>query len=212
MRLVDHLEKLDGWEITFGVADVGYQKVNQALKPVRELTRARAEARTGLVFQNFDLFDHLTALENVVEAPIWVYGEVPHGGHGSERLLARVGLAGSGSSARRLSGGQQQRVAIARALAIQAAGDAVRRADLRARSRAGRRGARRDARSRRGGMTMIVVTHEMRFAREVADRVVFMDDGLIVGEGLPDDVLGRPRHERTQRFLRLVEAKVEAVP
>ena len=167
-----------------------------------------------MVFQNFNLFDHLTAIENVIEAPIRVYGEDPKAVHAfGMDLLASVGLTRHAHQLpHRLSGGQQQRVAIARALAISprlmlfdeptSALDPELVGEVLAAMR----------RLAEAGMTMIVVTHEMQFAREVADRVVFMDDGQIVEQGLPDDVLGRPRHERTQRFLRLVEAKVEAVP
>ena len=214
LRLVNHLEQLDWGEITVGGAYVGYQKVNQTLKPVRDLARARAEARIGMVFQNFNLFDHLTAIENVIEAPIRVYGENPKAVHAfGMELLASVGLTRHAHQLpHRLSGGQQQRVAIARALAISprlmlfdeptSALDPELVGEVLAAMR----------RLAEAGMTMIVVTHEVRFAREVADRVVFMDDGQVVEQGLPDDVLGRPKHERTQRFLRLVEAKVEAVP
>ena len=173
---------------------VGYQKVNQTLKPVRDLARARAEARIGMVFQNFNLFDHLTAIENVIEAPIRVYGEDPKAVHAfGMDLLASVGLTRHAHQLpHRLSGGQQQRVAIARALAISprlmlfdeptSALDPELVGEVLAAMR----------RLAEAGMTMIVVTHEVRFAREVADRVVFMDDGQIVEQGLPDDVLGRP--------------------
>jgi polar amino acid transport system permease protein len=214
LRLVNHLEQLDWGEITVGGAHVGYQKINQTLKPVRDLARARAEARIGMVFQNFNLFDHLTAIENVIEAPIHVYGKVPKVMHAfGMDLLAGVGLARHAHQLpHQLSGGQQQRVAIARALAISprlmlfdeptSALDPELVGEVLSAMR----------RLAEAGMTMIVVTHEVRFAREVADRVVFMDDGQIVEQGLPDDVLGRPTHERTQRFLRLVEAKVEVVP
>ena len=208
LRLVNHLEQLDWGEITVGGAHVGYQKVNQTLKPVRDLARARAEARIGMVFQSFNLFDHLTAIENVIEAPIRVYGEDPKAVHAfGMDLLASVGLTWHAHQLpHRLSGGQQQRVAIARALAISprlmlfdeptSALDPELVGEVLAAMR----------RLAEAGMTMIVVTTRCA-AREVADRVVFMDDGQIVEQGLPDDVLGRPKHERTQRFLRLVEAK-----
>ena len=210
LRLINHLDRLDRGEITVGGGLVGYERIGAALRPVRHLAKARAEARIGMVFQHFNLFDHLTALQNVIEAPIRVYGE-PHAA-AVERgmtLLSSVGLAHHAHHLpHRLSGGQQQRVAIARALAIsprlmlfdeptsaldpELVGDVLsvirRLADT--------------------GMTMIVVTHEVRFARDVADRVVFMDNGLIVEEGGPAEVLGAPKQPRTQQFLRLVEREI----
>src|SRR5205823_4041320 len=157
----------------------------------------------GMVFQNFNLFPHMTALENVMEAPVRVKGStrVSASEHGLASL-ERVGLADKARAyPAQLSGGQQQRVAIARALAMgpklmlfdeptsaldpELVGDVL----------DAMRGLARD------GMTMIVVTHEMGFAREVADQVVFMDDGVVVETGSPADVLGSPRHERTRAFL-----------
>jgi polar amino acid transport system permease protein len=177
------------------------------MRPVRHLARARADARIGMVFQHFNLFEHLTALENVMEAPVRVYGEPPAAA--LERGMALLGSVGLAHHANhlphRLSGGQQQRVAIARALATSprlmlfdeptSALDPELVAEVLAVIRE-----LADA-----GMTMIVVTHEVRFAREVADRVIFMDDGHIVEEGPPEDVLGHPKQVRTQQFLRLVE-------
>jgi polar amino acid transport system permease protein len=209
LRLVNHLEPLDWGEITVDGKYVGYQKnqIGDGLKPTRNVAKARADARIGMVFQHFNLFDHLTALENIMEAPIHVYGEA------TERiralalnLLRMVGLASHADHLpHRLSGGQQQRVAIARALAISprlmlfdeptSALDPELVGEVLAVIR----------RLAEAGMTMIVVTHEVRFAREVADRVVFMDEGHIVEQGPPEDVLDRPKHERTQRFLRMVE-------
>jgi len=163
------------------------------------------------VFQHFNLFAHLTVLENIIEAPIRVHG-VKRADAVSQamRLLANVGLAAHAHHyPHNLSGGQQQRVAIARALAIrpklmlfdeptsaldpelvgEVLGVMRRLADA--------------------GMTMIVVTHEMRFARDVADRVNFMDEGRVVEEGLPAQVIDAPRHERTRRFLRMVEQETD---
>jgi polar amino acid transport system permease protein len=207
LRLVNHLERLDRGEITVAGKYVGYEKVGAVMRPCRNLAKARAEARIGMVFQHFNLFDHLTALENVIEAPVQVLGE-SHAS-ASERglaLLASVGLRHHANHLpHRLSGGQQQRVAIARALAISprvmlfdeptSALDPELVAEVLGVIR----------RLAEGGMTMIVVTHEVRFAREVADRVVFMDEGSIVEEGAPSDVLVNPRQPRTQQFLRLVE-------
>jgi len=176
------------------------------LRPAGNLARARAEARIGMVFQHFNLFEHLTALENLVEAPIRVYRQPPEAAREiGVRLLAGVGLAGHVDHLpHRLSGGQQQRVAIARALAVapremlfdeptsaldpELVGEVL--AVIRALAEA--------------GMTMIIVTHEVRFAHEVADRIVFMDNGAIVEEGPPAQLLDAPKRERTRRFLQMV--------
>jgi len=209
LRLVNHLEPLDWGEITVDGKYVGYQKnqIGDGLKPTRNVAKARADARIGMVFQHFNLFDHLTALENIMEAPIHVYGEATERIRAlAVNLLRMVGLANHADHLpHRLSGGQQQRVAIARALAISprlmlfdeptSALDPELVGEVLAVIR----------RLAEAGMTMIVVTHEVRFAREVADRVVFMDEGNIVEQGPPEDVLDRPKHERTQRFLRMVE-------
>jgi polar amino acid transport system permease protein len=208
LRLVNHLEQLDWGEITVDGKYVGYQnQIGGGLKPTRNVAKARADARIGMVFQHFNLFDHLTALENIMEAPIHVYGEATDKMRAlAMNLLRMVGLANHADHLpHRLSGGQQQRVAIARALAISprlmlfdeptSALDPELVGEVLAVIR----------RLAEAGMTMIVVTHEVRFAREVADRVVFMDDGLIVEQGPPEDVLDHPKHERTQRFLRMVE-------
>lgn len=210
LRLINHLEKLDRGEITVDGKYVGYEKVNGELRPTGNLAKARANARIGIVFQQFNLFDHLTAVENVIQSPIHVYGEAPEVAVGrAQALLANVGLAHHAHHLpHRLSGGQQQRVAIARALATSprlmlfdeptSALDPELVAGVLAVIR----------RLAEAGMTMIVVTHEVRFAREVADRVVFMDEGRIVEEGTPDEVLSNPREPRTQQFLRLVEREV----
>jgi polar amino acid transport system permease protein len=206
LRLINHLDPLDRGEITLDGRYVGYQKVGTALRPSRNLARSRAEARIGMVFQHFNLFEHLTARENVMEAPVHVYGQPPDVARAqAEELLASVGLAHHADHLpHRLSGGQQQRVAIARALAISprlmlfdeptSALDPELVSEVLAVIR----------RLALGGMTMIVVTHEVRFAREVADRIVFMDDGRIVESGPPESVLDHPTELRTQQFLRLV--------
>ncbi|MCJ2069102.1 amino acid ABC transporter ATP-binding protein [Methylobacterium sp. J-030] len=209
LRLVNHLEPVDWGEIRVGGRYVGYERGAGGLRPVRNLAKARADARIGMVFQHFDLFNHLTALENVVEAPIRVYGEdATRARARGLHLLQSVGLGEhAGHLPHRMSGGQQQRVAIARALAIAprlmlfdeptSALDPERVGEVLAviRSLAA------------SGMTMLIVTHEVRFAREVADRVVFMDEGVIVEQGSPAEVLEQPKHERTRRFLRMVDAK-----
>jgi polar amino acid transport system permease protein len=212
LRLVNHLEALDWGEIQVEGKYVGYRLRNKMLRPIRDLAKARAEARIGMVFQHFNLFDHLTALENVMEAPLRVYGEPREKVRTlALNLLATVGLSQHVDKLpHRLSGGQQQRVAIARALAISprlmlfdeptSALDPELVGDVLAVMR----------RLAEAGMTMLVVTHEVRFAREVADRIVFMDEGLVVEQGTPAEVLGSPKQERTQRFLRMVEREAEA--
>ncbi len=212
LRLVNHLEPIDGGEILVDGEYVGYHKVNGTLKPTSGLAKARAAARIGMVFQHFNLFDHLPVIENVTIAPTHVYKEdsatVQRRALG---LLADVGLEQHVHHLpHRLSGGQQQRVAIARALAItpklmlfdeptsaldpELVGEVLsvirRLADA--------------------GMTMIIVTHEVRFARDVADKVVFMDQGVVVEEGPPAQVLDNPQHERTRRFLNMVERSADA--
>jgi polar amino acid transport system permease protein len=207
LKLVNHLEELDWGEILVEGRHVGYERRSGGLRPARHLAKARADARIGMVFQHFNLFDHFTALENVIEAPIHVYGEDPIEARARGlRLLEGVGLGEFASHLpHRLSGGQQQRVAIARALAISprvmlfdeptSALDPELVGEVLSviRGLAG------------SGMTMLIVTHEVRFARDVADRVVFMDEGVVVEQGPPSDVLDRPRHERTRRFLQMVD-------
>ena len=212
LRLVNHLEPLDWGQITVDSKYVGYEKqVGGGLRPTRNLAKARADARIGMVFQHFNLFDHLTALENIVEAPVHVYGEPMAKAHAlGLDLLSAVGLAAHADHLPHcLSGGQQQRVAIARALAISprlmlfdeptSALDPELVGEVLAVIR----------RLAKAGMTMMVVTHEVRFAREVADRVIFMDEGQVIEEGPPNEVLDHPKHERTRRFLRMVETRAE---
>jgi polar amino acid transport system permease protein len=213
LRLVNHLEALDWGEIQVEGKYVGYRLRNKLLRPIRDIARARAEARIGMVFQHFNLFDHLTALENVMEAPLRVYGEPAEKVRTlALNLLATVGLSQhTDKLPHRLSGGQQQRVAIARALAISprlmlfdeptSALDPELVGDVLAVMR----------RLAEAGMTMLVVTHEVRFAQEVADRIIFMDEGLIVEQGTPAEVLRNPKQERTQRFLRMVEREADPI-
>jgi polar amino acid transport system permease protein len=207
LRLVNHLETLDLGHIRVDGKYVGYERGSAGLRPIRKLAQARADARIGMVFQHFNLFEHLTAIENLIEAPIRVYGVDPAvARERGMRLLESIGLRDHADKLpHRLSGGQQQRVAIARALAIgprlmlfdeptsaldpELVGEVL--TIIRSLAAA--------------GMTMLIVTHEVRFAREVADRVVFMDEGVIVEQGPPAEVLERPAHERTKRFLRMVE-------
>jgi polar amino acid transport system permease protein len=214
LRMINHLEALDWGEVTIDGRSVGYRPAAGGKpRPIRDVASARAAARIGMVFQHFNLFAHLTALQNIAEAPMRVYG-APRVEAEAEagRLLAAVGLAGHAHHLpHRLSGGQQQRVAIARALAIHptlmlfdeptSALDPELVGEVLAVIR----------RLAEVGMTMIVVTHEIRFAREVADHVIFMDEGSIVEQGPPAQVIDNPHHERTRRFLRLVEQEEVAV-
>ncbi|MGW4233322.1 amino acid ABC transporter ATP-binding protein [Streptomyces sp. NPDC004980] len=203
LRTINHLEKVDqGWISVDGTL-VGYRRSGNKLYELREREVLRQRTRIGFVFQNFNLFPHLTVLENIIEAPVSALGRPRKDAvAAAEALLARVGLADrAGSYPKQLSGGQQQRVAIARALALEPklllfdeptsaldpelvgeVLDVIK--DL-----------------AHQGTTMIVVTHEIGFAREVADTVVFMDQGRIVEQGPPADVLDRPVRERTRAFL-----------
>ncbi|MGC0332964.1 polar amino acid transport system ATP-binding protein [Streptomyces sp. SAI-170] len=203
LRTINHLEKVDRGAISVDGALIGYRRAGNRLHELPEREVLRQRTRIGFVFQNFHLFPHLTALENVVEAPVSVLKrsrkDAVLAGRG---LLERVGLADKADVyPRQLSGGQQQRVAIARALALEPklllfdeptsaldpelVGEVLDVIKELARQ----------------GTTMIVVTHEIGFAREVADTVVFMDAGRIVEQGPPGEVLDAPRHERTRAFL-----------
>ncbi len=203
LRCINHLEKIDAGRLSVDGELVGYRQAGDKLYELSEAEICRERAKIGMVFQRFNLFAHMTALENVIEAPIRVK-DLPKAEaleHGRE-LLERVGLADKlDSYPSQLSGGQQQRVAIARALAMEPklmlfdeptsaldpelVGEVV---DV----------MRQLAKD---GMTMIVVTHEMGFARETADRVVMMDDGRIIEEGTPEHFFQAPREERTKQFL-----------
>ncbi|MCX4678256.1 amino acid ABC transporter ATP-binding protein [Streptomyces sp. NBC_01433] len=203
LRTINHLEKVDqGWISVDGTL-VGYRREGDKLYELREREVLRQRTRIGFVFQNFNLFGHLTVLENIIEAPVSALRRPRKDAVAAAgKLLARVGLADkAGAYPKQLSGGQQQRVAIARALALEPklllfdeptsaldpelvgeVLDVIK--DL-----------------AHQGTTMIVVTHEIGFAREVADTVVFMDEGRIVEQGPPADVLDRPVQERTRAFL-----------
>jgi polar amino acid transport system ATP-binding protein len=203
LRCINHLEKINSGRLSVDGQLVGYREAGGKLHELRESEIARKRAEIGMVFQHFNLFPHMTALENVTCAPIRVK-KVPgeQARAKATELLDRVGLADKlGSYPAQLSGGQQQRVAIARALAMDpklmlfdeptsALDPELVDEVLQAMQRLAR-----------DGMTMIVVTHEMGFARGVADSVVFMDEGLVVESGPPVEVLSNPRHERTRAFL-----------
>ena len=206
LRCINHLETIDGGRIWVDGDLVGYDDKRRQAPPRCSDKQIAAQRRDiGMVFQRFNLFPHMTALENVIEAPVPGQGRRKKAAARARalELLEQVGLADKADG---LPGAALRRPAAARGHRPGAGdgpqADALRRAHLGARPRAGRRGARRDARaSPSDGMTMIVVTHEMGFAREVADRVVFMDGGVVVEEGPPSEVIANPQHERTKAFL-----------
>jgi polar amino acid transport system ATP-binding protein len=203
LRCINHLEKINAGRLSVDGELVGYRQLGDKLHELRESEIARKRSEIGMVFQHFNLFPHMTALENVTCAPIRVKRQAREQARSRAReLLDRVGLADKHDAyPAQLSGGQQQRVAIARALAMEPklmlfdeptsaldpelVGEVLQAMQQLARE----------------GMTMIVVTHEMGFAREVADTVVFMDAGVVVESGRPAEVLANPRHERTREFL-----------
>jgi polar amino acid transport system ATP-binding protein len=203
LRCINHLEKIDAGRLSVDGELVGYRQAGDKLHELRESDVARKRAEIGMVFQHFNLFPNMTVSENVACAPVQVK-KVPRerAEQRAHELLARVGLPDKLTAyPAQLSGGQQQRVAIARALAMdpklmlfdeptsaldpELVGEVLQVMRELARE----------------GMTMIVVTHEMGFAREVADTVVFMDAGVVVEAGEPASVLDSPQHERTRSFL-----------
>jgi polar amino acid transport system ATP-binding protein len=203
LRCINHLEKVNAGRLYVDGELVGYREKGDKLYELKDSEVARQRRDIGMVFQRFNLFPHMTAVENVMEAPVQVKGVGrTQARERARELLEKVGLADkAGSYPAQLSGGQQQRVAIARALAMdpklmlfdeptsaldpELVGDVL---DV-----------MRDLAE--SGMTMVVVTHEMGFAREVGDSLVFMDGGVVVESGDPREVLTNPQHERTQAFL-----------
>jgi polar amino acid transport system ATP-binding protein len=203
IRCVNHLEKIQRGRIFVNGHLIGYREVDGKLVEDREKNIAKQRQEIGMVFQRFNLFPHMTALENIIEAPVHVRGAPADEATAMGRaLLERVGLSPKENVyPAQLSGGQQQRVAIARALAMKPAlmlfdeptsaldpemiGEVLEVMKELARE----------------GMTMIVVTHEMGFAREVADRVVMIDDGQIIEDGTPEHFFTNPTQERTKSFL-----------
>ncbi|WP_020123537.1 amino acid ABC transporter ATP-binding protein [Streptomyces canus] len=203
LRCINHLEKINAGRLYVDGELVGYRQKADKLYELKDSEVARQRRDIGMVFQRFNLFPHMTAAENVMEAPVQVKGTSrAQARERARELLEKVGLADkAGSYPAQLSGGQQQRVAIARALAMdpklmlfdeptsaldpELVGDVL---DV-----------MRDLAE--SGMTMVVVTHEMGFAREVGDSLVFMDGGVVVESGDPREVLTNPQHERTQAFL-----------
>jgi polar amino acid transport system ATP-binding protein len=203
LRCVNYLEVPEQGQVVIDGELIGQYTRGGRLVPLPPRELALQRAQIGMVFQHFNLFPHMTALENIIEAPVGIQHTSKRAAVDSAReLLRRVGLADKGDTyPRQLSGGQQQRVAIARALAMQPklmlfdeptsaldpeiVGEVL---DV-------MRGLAAD------GMTMLVATHEMSFARDVADEVVFMDGGVIVEHGAPATLLRSPEHQRTQQFL-----------
>ena len=203
LRCINHLEKIDGGRLSVDGELVGYKQVGGTLYELHDKEVCRKRAEIGMVFQHFNLFPHMTALENVIEAPVRVKKEPKDDAlQRGRQLLESVGLeAKIDAYPRQLSGGQQQRVAIARALAMrpklmlfdeptsaldpELVGEVL---DV----------MRKLAEN---GMTMLVVTHEMGFAREVAHSAVFMDAGVVVEQGEPRELFANPQHERTKQFL-----------
>ncbi|MDQ0374784.1 amino acid ABC transporter ATP-binding protein [Cellulomonas humilata] len=203
LRIINHLERVDRGFVAVGGEVVGYERRGDTLRELREKDVLRQRTRIGFVFQSFNLFPHLTVLENLVEAPVHAQGRPRREVEAEAReLLERVGLSDKADARpRQLSGGQQQRVAIARALATkpevllfdeptsaldpELVGEVLDVIKDLAHS----------------GTTLVVVTHEIAFARELADTVVFMDSGRIVEQGPPAQVLDHPQHARTRSFL-----------
>ncbi|HEX6608906.1 MAG TPA: ectoine/hydroxyectoine ABC transporter ATP-binding protein EhuA [Chloroflexia bacterium] len=206
LRCINHLEKIQRGRIYVGGQLIGYREQDGKLVEDSERNVAAQRARIGMVFQRFNLFPHMTALENVIEAPVHVK-KLPkaEATEKARELLRKVGLADKADRfPNQLSGGQQQRVAIARALAMdpmlmlfdeatsaldpELVGEVLKVMEQLAAE----------------GMSMVVVTHEMGFARDVADRVVFMDGGVVCEEGPPAQIFEHPQQERTQNFLRRI--------
>jgi polar amino acid transport system ATP-binding protein len=203
LRCINHLERVNAGRLTVDGVLVGYEERDGLLYELKPQVAAKQRQDIGMVFQRFNLFPHMTALENIIEAPMLVK-KVPRAKATARalELLERVGLGEKADAyPAHLSGGQQQRVAIARALAMdpklmlfdeptsaldpELVGEVLEVMKDLAKS----------------GMTMVVVTHEMGFAREVADSLVFMDGGVVVEAGDPNEVLTNPQHKRTQAFL-----------
>jgi len=203
IRCINHLEKIDAGRIEVNGQLIGYRERKGKLVEDSERSIAKQRTQVGMVFQRFNLFPHKTALENVIEAPVHVLGIPQERAIAeAEGLLARVGLTEKRDTyPGKLSGGQQQRVAIARALAMKPAlilfDEATSALDPEVTGEV--LTVMEEIASI--GMTMIVVTHEMGFARQAADRVVMMDDGVIIEEGSPEHFFDSPTHERTKSFL-----------
>ena len=203
LRCINHLERIDAGRIYVGDELVGIDERNGQLYEQNEKELCRMRMKIGMVFQNFNLFPHMTVLENIMEGPVTVLKKDPEEVKArAYSLLTKVGLRDwSDRFPKQLSGGQQQRIAIARSLAMdpelmlfdeptsaldpELVGEVL--------------NVMRDLAE--SGMTMVVVTHEMEFAKNVAHKVVFMDEGCVLEEGTPADIFENPQHERTRAFL-----------
>lgn len=203
LRSINQLEEIDHGRIYLDGELIGYREEGERLVQISERELAHQRTKLGMVFQGFNLFPHMTAIENIIEAPVGVLGLARKDAVARARdLLRKVGLSEKEDAyPRHLSGGQQQRVAIARALAMQpkvmlfdeptSALDPELVGEVLEVMRS----------LAREGLTMVIVTHEMTFARDVADTVVFMDGGLVVETGPPSQLFGDPQHQRTRNFL-----------
>jgi polar amino acid transport system ATP-binding protein len=203
LRCINHLEQVSAGRLYVDEELVGYRERGGKLHELPPKEAARQRRDVGMVFQHFNLFPHRTALQNIIEAPVHVKGVKRDAAVSRARdLLDQVGLSSKADAyPAQLSGGQQQRVAIARALAMEpklmlfdeptSALDPELVGDVLAVMK----------KLAQQGMTMVVVTHEMGFAREVADQLVFMDGGVVVERGAPREVMADPKHERTKAFL-----------
>ncbi|MEG6521746.1 ectoine/hydroxyectoine ABC transporter ATP-binding protein EhuA [Desulfotomaculum sp. 1211_IL3151] len=215
LRCLNHLEAINSGNIFFENQPVGFNQTPEGkIVPIKGKELCQLRSQMGMVFQRFNLFPHMTALSNVMEGPLTVLGKAkPEARDLALELLSKVGLSNKADNfPSQLSGGQQQRVAIARALAMQPklmlfdeptsaldpelVGEVLSVIKKLATE----------------GMTMLIVTHEMAFAREVADRVIFMDEGKIVEMGSPDQIFTTPRHPRTREFLSSVLRGYEKIP
>ena len=215
LRCMNHLEAIDNGNVVFDGQPVGFKLLENGKSiPVKGKELCQIRSQMGMVFQRFNLFPHMTAINNVMEGPVTVLGKSKRESQDiAKELLAKVGLADKAESfPSQLSGGQQQRVAIARALAMQPklmlfdeptsaldpelVGEVLTVIKNLAAE----------------GMTMVIVTHEMAFAREVADRVVFMDEGNIIEMGTPEHIFTKPKHPRTREFLSSVLGRYEKTP
>lgn len=203
LRTLNVLETIDSGEITISDELMGQRRTAKGLRPLRESRIAEQRRRTGMVFQQFNLFPNMTALENVASGPIHVAGTSKQKSTAAAKeLLAMVGLPDKGANyPSHLSGGQQQRVAIARALAMRPDIMLFDEPTSALDPEMVKEVLETLINLRKEGMTMIVVSHEMGFTREVADRVVVMDAGFIIEEGDPEAVFTNPGHERTKQFL-----------
>ncbi|AII08954.1 amino acid ABC transporter ATP-binding protein (PAAT family) [Rhodococcus wratislaviensis] len=203
LRTLNHLEKVDRGTIRIDGDLIGYRRKGNKLHELREREILKQRSRIGFVFQNFNLFPHLTVLENVIEAPVSAQGRDRAEVEAEAiALLERVGVGEKAHEyPRQLSGGQQQRVAIARALALRPAvilfdePTSALDPELVGEVLAVIKQLARD------GATLVIVTHEVGFAREVADTAVFMDAGVVVEQGPPSQVIDNPQHDRTAAFL-----------